>query len=224
MGEIETMTIHVTPIPSTVEFAAPSFTLTTANAAGDALTAVASNSNLLAFDTGTPTSVALGGSAAVGSQAIAARRDHAHAMAAIQASARVYNDAAQSIADSTTVYLAYNSESFDVGNLHDNSTNNSRLTFATAGVYFVGANISWGTTSDVGYRQVMFRVNGSTIIGQSALDGDAISSSPRQQSMTCWSFDADDYVEFGVYQNTGGAINVNSLARYSADFWAARIA
>lgn len=218
------MTIHVTPIPSTVEFATPGYTLTTANAAGTSAKAVSSDSDLLAFDTGTPTSVSLGGSAAVGSQAIASRRDHAHAMAVIQASARVYNDAAQAVANGTVVWLAFNSESFDVGSLHDPTTNNSRLTFATAGVYFVGANINWGTTSDTGYRELTLRVNGSTVIGQLSIDGEAISSSPRQQVMSCWSFDADDYVELGAYQTTGDSINVNSNARYSPDFWAARIA
>lgn len=40
------MTIHVTPIPSTLELAAPAFTFGGSNAAGDAVTAVASNSTI----------------------------------------------------------------------------------------------------------------------------------------------------------------------------------
>lgn len=40
------MTIHVTPIPSTISFVAPSFTLGGANAAGSAKTAVASDSTI----------------------------------------------------------------------------------------------------------------------------------------------------------------------------------
>ena len=52
------MTINVTPIPRLIDLAAPAFTLGTANAAGSALTAVASDATLLAFDTTDPEPVA----------------------------------------------------------------------------------------------------------------------------------------------------------------------
>lgn len=71
------MSIHVTPIPRLIDLAAPSFTLGTANAAGSAATAVASDSTLLAFDTSDPEPVAA--AAAVGSSTTAARRSHVHA-------------------------------------------------------------------------------------------------------------------------------------------------
>jgi len=70
------MSIFITPIPSTIELAAPAFTLGTTNTAGAAVTAVASNSTLLTFDASTPAAVAA--SAAVGSATVASRRDHAH--------------------------------------------------------------------------------------------------------------------------------------------------
>jgi len=56
--------------------AAPALTLGTANVAGAATTALATNSTLLAFDTTLPAAV---GTAAVGSATLAARRDHVHA-------------------------------------------------------------------------------------------------------------------------------------------------
>ena len=71
------MSIQVTPIPRLIDLAAPAFTLGTANAAGSAETAVASDSTLLAFDTTLPESVAT--SSAVGSATVATRRDHVHA-------------------------------------------------------------------------------------------------------------------------------------------------
>jgi hypothetical protein len=76
------MTIHVTPIPRLIDLAAPAFTLGTANTAGSAETAVASDSTLLAFDTTVPTTIAYGASAAVGSAVVTSRRDHTHGMAA----------------------------------------------------------------------------------------------------------------------------------------------
>ena len=70
------MSINVTPIPRLIDLAAPSFTLGTANAAGSAVTAVASDSTLLAFDTTLPAAT---GTAAVGTATTAPRRDHVHA-------------------------------------------------------------------------------------------------------------------------------------------------
>jgi len=70
------MTIHVTPIPRLIDLAAPAFTLGTANAAGSAETAVASNATLLAFDAVAPANI---GTASAGSATVSGRRDHVHA-------------------------------------------------------------------------------------------------------------------------------------------------
>jgi len=69
------MSIQVTPIPRLTVLTSPAFTLGTANAAGSAETAVASDSTLLAFDTTLPAAV---GTAATGSATVAPRRDHVH--------------------------------------------------------------------------------------------------------------------------------------------------
>lgn len=74
------MTIHVTPIPSTLELAAPSFTLGLSNIAGAAITAVSSDSTLLAFDTTEPDALTYSQPGATGSAVVASRRDHAHEM------------------------------------------------------------------------------------------------------------------------------------------------
>jgi len=71
------MSIQVTPIPRLTVLTVPAYTLGTANAAGSASTAVASNSTLLAFDATDPAEVAA--SAVVGTAVVASRRDHVHA-------------------------------------------------------------------------------------------------------------------------------------------------
>jgi hypothetical protein len=78
------MTINVTPIPRLTVLAAPAFTLGTANAAGSALTAVASDSTLLTFDSVLPDAITYGQTGAAGSGTIASYRNHAHAMAATE--------------------------------------------------------------------------------------------------------------------------------------------
>ncbi len=60
----------------------PSLTLSTANSIGTSTSFVASNASLALFDTTVPSTQALGDAAATGSAAVAARRDHKHAMPA----------------------------------------------------------------------------------------------------------------------------------------------
>jgi len=74
------MSIQVTPIPKLTVLTVPAFTLGTANAAGSASTAIASDSSLLLYDTSVPTTIVSAASAATGSQSTAARRDHTHGM------------------------------------------------------------------------------------------------------------------------------------------------
>jgi len=81
------MSIVVTPIPRLLDLVAPAYTLGTANAAGSAATAVASNSTLLAFDGVAPAAVAT--SAVVGSATVAPRRDHQHADLPLQVNVQI---------------------------------------------------------------------------------------------------------------------------------------
>jgi hypothetical protein len=104
------MGIQVTPIPRLTVLTAPAFTLGTANTAGSAVTAVASDSTLAAFDATVPTTIAYGASAAAGSVALASHRDHTHGMPAGLAS--VFDDVTvqQTINDSVafqTTTLTY---------------------------------------------------------------------------------------------------------------------
>jgi len=75
------MGIQVTPIPRLTVLTVPAFTLGTANAAGSAATAIASNSTLLVYDATVPTTIPTAGvSAGVGTATTSARRDHIHGM------------------------------------------------------------------------------------------------------------------------------------------------
>jgi len=98
------MTINVTPIPRLIELAAPAFTLGTTNAAGDAVTSIASNSTLLAFDATVPDAITFGQSGSAGSATVTARRDHAHAMEA-ETPTVAATQAEMEAASSTTVFV-----------------------------------------------------------------------------------------------------------------------
>ncbi len=72
----------ITIAASVPAFATPSVALGTAAAAGAASTVIRSDSTIAAFDATTPAAEAFGASGATGSAAVAARRDHVHAMPA----------------------------------------------------------------------------------------------------------------------------------------------
>jgi hypothetical protein len=98
------MSIVVTPIPRLVDLAAPAFTLGTANAAGSADTAVASDSTLLAFDAVAVDAITFGQSGSVGTATVAPRRDHVHAMEA-ETPTVAASEAEMEAASSNTVFV-----------------------------------------------------------------------------------------------------------------------
>jgi len=76
------MTIHVTPIPTTIVYVAPAFGLDETNIAGSAETAIASDSTIALFDGTVVTTAAASDAANTGTASVASRRDHLHGMPA----------------------------------------------------------------------------------------------------------------------------------------------
>lgn len=67
-------------VGATTSFGTPAIVLGTAAADGAASTAIRTDATIVAFDATTPAALTLGGSGAVGAAAVAARRDHGHAV------------------------------------------------------------------------------------------------------------------------------------------------
>ena len=131
--------------------------------------------------------------------------------------ARVYNSAAISIPDNTNTALTFNSERYDNDSIHSTSSNTSRLTATTAGVYQITGHVGFqaGTT---GRRQINLRVNGSTYIAIQDLPGTVPSSEVYLSVSADYKLDAGDYVELVAYQNDGSARNVLASGNYSPEF------
>ena len=134
---------------------------------------------------------------------------------AVTPSARAYNNAAISINHNTNTALTFNSERWDTDSIHSTSTNPSRLTATTAGIYHIYGHIVWGSNS-TGDRKIDIRVNGSTFIASIRY---AASGNNNWMSIsTEYSLAATDYVELVVYQTSGGSLNVEANANYSPEF------
>ena len=204
-------------------FSPPDLTLSTSNSSGTA-GALRADDTVLVYDTTVPTTIAFGASASAGDTATSARRNHTHGMVASPLQdirCAVYSDAQQSLANQAEVALAYNQESFDTDSMHDNSTNNTRVTFTTAGTYVITSNVVYAANG-TGYRKISLRLNGSTVLNQCRFDA---FSTPDNLFMisTIYTFDADDYVETIGYQNSGGALNTEPYGIYGVGMRAVKV-
>lgn len=136
--------------------------------------------------------------------------------------ARVYHNADQSISSGgSPSSLAFNSERFDNVGMHDNSTNNSRLTIPSGydGLWRFGTSVQWNNTAGGNRRLVRLSLNNTTDIAGSEI-------APGAATYTQHCFEAvyecvaGDYVVVNVYQDSGSAINVIAASARSAEFWA----
>jgi len=131
--------------------------------------------------------------------------------------ARVFSSVNLTITNNTLTALTFNSERYDTDTIHDNSTNNTRLTATTAGKYVITGHAKFDVNG-TGRRQVGIRVNGSTII---ALWETAITSAAGGNIFSIATIDdlsATDYVELVVFQDSGGNLDVKNDANFGAEF------
>lgn len=137
------------------------------------------------------------------------------------AGARVYHNISQSIPNATDTILAFNSEVYDTNTIHDPVTNNSRLTCKTAGKYLIIASVSFESNA-TGFRALLIWVNGATPIAVSDFN---VSGAGRwmQAISTIYSLALNEYVEAGVYQTSGAALNLPRTGEPQPKFMMQRI-
>lgn len=115
---------------------------------------------------------------------------------------------AQSLNSGTTTAIQLNGETYDTDTMHSTSTNNTRITFNTAGTYVVTANLRFAANA-TGLRAVNVRLNGgSTNLVQ--VNGAPTPTSIWTGVASCThTFTAGDYIEMTGLQASGGALNVD---------------
>lgn len=139
--------------------------------------------------------------------------------------ARVYHNANQSIANNTVTALAFNSERYDTNVIHDNTTNNSRLTCKTAGVYHITLSASFDANA-TGVRAFYIRLNGTVAnyIALAHLQAVTVASTSTAVTISAtYGLAVNDYVEAVVFQSCGGALNILATPPYSAEFMMIRL-
>ena len=124
----------------------------------------------------------------------------------------------QTISNGTWTSVTFTApDLFDTDNMHSTSSNTSRITINTAGIYLLTANIEW-TSQATGFRASRIYVDGSTIISsdqRTTVSGDSTISALSG----IYRFTAGQYVELQGYQNTGAPLNIISGQTNFAASW-----
>jgi hypothetical protein len=142
-----------------------------------------------------------------------------------QPRARVFRSTAtQSIPDATDTEVAFDGETTDVGAMHDNVTNNSRLTVPVGGdgTYILSCGIEFAADA-TGFRHVRFLKNGATLLALNTHPNLGASDVVRPSLTTAADLVAGDFVEVQVYQNSGGALDINGTNAYTTWFTATKV-
>lgn len=141
---------------------------------------------------------------------------------------RLTHNAAQSIANNTTVALLFNTETYDAAApnaMHDTVTNNSRITIPTggAGFYVLTASVRF-TANATGVRELGMRVNGVTSIASAQQISNSGTTATQLTVATLYRLNVGDYVEATVLQSSGAALNTVVTTDVSPTFAACWLA
>jgi hypothetical protein len=133
-----------------------------------------------------------------------------------QPAVEVWHSVHQSLANSTEAVLGFDSEIFDTDAIHDPGIN-SRLTCKTSGVYLVEFGIEFAVNA-TGQRYVYIRKNGTANVA-SAFRAALPTFQTSVEKVKLLNLAVNDYLELVVFQNSGGALNVESSGNSRAPYF-----
>lgn len=140
--------------------------------------------------------------------------------AGIDISCRVRNNAAISIPNNTTTALTFNTEAFDTDGMHSTVSNTGRITIATGGKYIIGYNLEFAGNVN-GLREAFITREGVAEGANQLMGGDATIN--RLSSSILITAVAAEWFDVRVFQDSGGALNINSTGIFVPVFWATKI-
>lgn len=134
---------------------------------------------------------------------------------------RVKSTVSLSIPTGVNTAIAFNSEKYDTSNIHNDSTNNTRLTVPETGIYLMIGSVGYAGNA-TGRRELSIRVSGITTISDVAIVN-LNTTSPLLSVSAMYSLVLGDYVELMTFQDSGGALLINTLNDYSPHFEIVRV-
>lgn len=134
----------------------------------------------------------------------------------------VYRSSVQSIPNNAFTAIGFNLEAFDESSIHDNVTNNSRLTIPagyTRAMLFAQIGFAANAT---GRRTAQFFKNGVSTVTVPMSASVAVNSATELTTFQIISMPlnvvAGDYLELAVYQNSGGNLDFSGGNEFSSHF------
>ena len=131
---------------------------------------------------------------------------------------RAFNSASQSIPNNARTAVALDSDRFrSRTDYHNTSSNNSRITIPVLcqGMYRISFNGEFANNT-TGQRNFEIRLNGTTMIA--VIEIQNLSTRNCAGCVSCdYYLNDGDYVEATVFQDSGGALNLNASANYSPE-------
>jgi hypothetical protein len=125
----------------------------------------------------------------------------------------------QSINTGTYTVVSWASEDFDTNSMHDNATNNTRITIPTGktGYYLLTGGIAFNSNG-TGNRIVRVYKNGADLRWLSSVAAANTGNFTIVPFSQTFSLTAGDYLEIYAYQTSGGSLSVMSDAQ-AGTFW-----
>lgn len=130
---------------------------------------------------------------------------------------------AQSIPNNTLTNVNWTSETTDASAMHDNATNNDRLIcpVGAAGVYVAGAWIGWDTAAAGTIRICDILHSSGVVVGRTRwITGGGYDA---MSVVAAYPLAAGEYFTCRLYQNSGGALNLDVATQGQPYFWTVRI-
>jgi hypothetical protein len=130
----------------------------------------------------------------------------------------VYKSANQSISNTTTTAITFDTELKDTDGFHSTSSNTSRMTIPSgkAGLYLITGQINFASNAS-GYRSGEVHKNGS-LVAQAFVLAPVTGGWTGGSVSHIIELAVGDYVELIAWQSSGGSLNVNGGATYGAAF------
>lgn len=130
----------------------------------------------------------------------------------------LYRVATQSISNATFEAIAFGTGStvYDPGSMHSEVTNNTRITIKKDGVYNVSIGGRWQTSAS-GHGRVIYIYKNGTYINSVAGEYDSAGRCAQSATVNLL-LEEDDYIEFYVYQASGGALTFGGTGANQINF------
>jgi hypothetical protein len=125
---------------------------------------------------------------------------------------QAYNNTTQSINNSSSTEVTFNSENFDTDGFHSTSSNTGRMTIPSgkAGKYLVIGYINFNLNA-TGYRQAEILKNGSQIISGYYVNRSVGSAAETQVNpVAVVDCAVGDYITMNAFQDSGGSLTIGT--------------